>query len=86
MTMKDGVPDLAASRSLVRSALVVWRSITFVIPLLIGGVVAAFYRSSVRKQIDHLPNRQTFVSLQKETYVQRYEEVASLIETTRLSR
>ena len=87
MAMKDGVPDLAASRSLVRSALVVWRSTTFVIPLLIGGIVAAFYRSSAREaKIDYLPNRQTFVSLQKETYVQRYEEVASLIETTRLSR
>ena len=33
-----------------------------------------------------IPNRQTFVSLQKETYVQRYEEVASLVETSKLSR
>ncbi|NLZ15870.1 MAG: hypothetical protein GXY27_04290, partial [Erysipelotrichaceae bacterium] len=87
MATQNGLPDLTATRSLVRSALVVWRSITFVIPLLIGGVVAAFYRSSAKEaKIDHLPNRQTFVSLQKETYVQRYEEVASLIETTRLSR
>lgn len=87
MATQNGLPDLTATRSLVRSALVVWRSITFVIPLLIGGIVAAFYRSSAKEaKIDHLPNRQTFVSLQKETYVQRYEEVASLIETTRLSR
>lgn len=85
---KNGFPDVGATRSLVRAALVIWRSSTFVIPILIGGVVAAFYRSSARQAqpIGYLPNRQTFVSLQKETYVERYEEVASLIETTRLSR
>ena len=33
-----------------------------------------------------IPNRQTFYSLQKETYVERYEEVASLVETSKLSR
>ena len=33
-----------------------------------------------------IPNRQTFVTLQKETYVERYEEVASLVETSKLSR
>ena len=33
-----------------------------------------------------IPDRQTFYSLQKQTYVERYEEVASLVETSRLSR
>ena len=33
-----------------------------------------------------IPNRQTFVSLQKETYVERAEEVSSLVETSKLSR
>ena len=82
------VPDGAATRTLCRSALLIWRSITFVIPILIGGFVAAFYRSSPKNEVHagDLPNRQTFYSLQKETYVQRYEEVESLIETSRLSR
>ena len=83
-----GEPDPAATRTLCRSSLLIWRSSTFVIPILIGGIVAAFYRSSPKNEIHtgDLPNRQTFVSLQKETYVQRYEELESLIETSRLSR
>ena len=85
----NGIADGAATRTLCHSSLLVWRSSTFVIPILIGGLVAAFYRSSPKNEAHvggDLPNRQTFYSLQKETYVQRYEEVASLVETSRLSR
>jgi len=84
----NGVPDADASRTLCRSSLLLWRSSTFVIPILIGGFVAAFYRSSPKNEahMGDIPNRETFVSLQKETYVQRYEEVASLVETSKLSR
>ena len=77
------------SRALARAALLVWRSSTFVIPILIGGFVAAFYRSSPKQEAratGDLPNRQTFISLQQETYIERNEEVASLIETSKLSR
>ena len=84
-----GDVDPAATRTLARSALLVWRSFTFVIPILIGGFVAAFYRSSPKNEArmsENMPNRQTFVSLQKETYVQRAEEVSSLVETSKLSR
>ena len=83
-----GIPDAAATRTLCRSALLIWRSSTFVIPILIGGVVAAFYRSSPKNEVHvgDIPNRQTFYSLQKETYVQRAEEVESLVETTRFTR
>ena len=83
------IPDPVATRSLCRSALLLWRSSTFVIPITIGGFVAAFYRSSPKNEVHlsgDLPNRQTFYSLQQETYVQRYEEVESLVETTKLSR
>lgn len=90
--MVDGiltrVPDAAATRTLARSSLLLWRSSTFVIPILIGGFVAAFYRCSPKDEAHtgDMPNRQTFYSLQKETYVERYEEVESLVETSRLSR
>ena len=85
---EDGVPNLAMTRTLSRSALLVWRSSTFVIPITIGGFVAAFYRSAPKNEvhIGDMPNRQTFYSLQKETYVERYQEVESLVETSRLSR
>lgn len=84
-----GNPDLEASSTLCRSALLIWRSATFVIPITAGGIVSAFYRSSGKSMVQaigDMPNRQTFYSLQKETYYQRYEEVASLVETSRLSR
>ena len=89
MVTTDGVVDAAATRTLSRSALLIWRSSTFVVPILIGGFVSAFYRSSPKNEASvqgYVSNRQTFVSLQKETYVERYEEVASLVETSRLSR
>ena len=84
----DGIPDKTKTIALCRSSLLVWRSATFVIPILIGGLVAAFYRSSPKNEahMGDIPNRQTFYSLQKETYVERYEEVASLVETSKLSR
>ena len=80
--------DPDATKTLARSALLVWRSSTFVIPILIGGFVAAFYRSSPKNEIhaEDIPNRQTFYSLQQETYIERAEEVNSLVETSRLSR
>ena len=84
-----GAPDLEATSTLCRSALLVWRSSTFVIPITIGGLVTAFYRSSPTNDAafrGEMPDRQTFVSLQKATYVERYEEVESLVETSKLSR
>ena len=84
-----GNPSFEATRTLARSALLVWRSSTFVIPITIGGFVAAFYRSSPKKEAHasgDIPNRQTFYSLQNETFVERSQEVNSLVETTRLSR
>lgn len=78
-----------ASKNLCRSALLIWRFVTFTFPLLIAGLVAAFYRCSPKNeglQSDHLPNRQTFVSLQSETLVQRQEEVEKSMETRTLSR
>ena len=80
--------DKEATRTLARSSLLIWRSSTFVIPILIGGFVAAFYRSSPKGEVHEgdMPNRQTFYSLQQQTYVERYNEVESLMETSRLSR
>ena len=77
------------SRNLCRAALIVWRSITFSVPLLIAGFVAAFYRCSPKDEAHlhgDLPNRETFVALQNETFIQRQSEVLNAEETNRLSR
>ena len=84
-----GVPDLEATSTLCRSALLVWRSSTFVIPITIGGLVTAFYRSSPKNDATiqgEMPNRQTFFSLQQATFVERSTEVDALVETSKLSR
>ena len=77
------------SSSLSLSALLLWRSITFIIPILVAGLTTAFYRASPKNEVRErgdIPNRQTFVALQNETYVMRKEEVEALVETTTLSR
>ncbi len=78
-----------ASSSLTMSALLLWRSITFIIPIVVAGLTTAFYRASPREEVykrGDVPNRETFVALQNETYVMRKEEVDALIETQTLSR
>ena len=89
VALVDGVPDKDETIALCRSSLLVWRTSTFVIPVLIGGFVAAFYRSSPKNEATmqgDVPNRQTFFSLQQATFVERSEEVATLVETSKLSR
>lgn len=85
----DTSESLKSSQALCSAALLVWRTITFTIPLIFAGFVTAFYRGSPKEQpvqVGYASNRETFVSLQKETYYQRREELDTLINTTRLSR
>ena len=78
-----------ASYQLTVSALLLWRTITFIVPIVVAGLTTAFYRASPKEEVNErgdIPNRQTFVNLQRETYVMRKEEVDALVHTTRLSR
>ena len=77
------------SLALASSALLVWRSITFIIPLTIAGLVTAFYHASPKDDIaqnKNLPNYETLVALRQETYSERYQQVETLVETSRLTR
>lgn len=79
----------AECESMTKAALLIWRSITFIIPIVVAGFTTAFYRASPSKEVNargEYANRGTFVSLQRETYVMRKEELESFMETTRLSR
>ncbi len=78
-----------SSGQVTRACLLMWRSLTFTIPLIIAGFVAAFYRSSPKKEIENeerFPDRQTMVALQNETYTARMEELNSTISTGVLSK
>lgn len=84
-----GAATVAECESMTKAALVIWRSMTFIIPLVAAGFVTAFYRASPQKDVEargEYANRGTFINLQRETYVMRKEEVETLVATTRLSR
>lgn len=73
--------------SITSTAQIIWRFLTFTLPLLVGGIVAAFYRASPKEQVTQRNiNRQTFVALQRETYIERKQSADTLYETTRLTR
>ena len=89
LTSGESVPYAKASETLTVSALLLWRSITFILPIIVAGITTAFYRASPKEEVDKrgdIPNRQTFVALQNETYVMRKEEVDALMHTATLSR
>lgn len=89
VTAGEKVLYAKASESLAVSALLLWRSITFIIPIIAAGITTAFYRASPKDEVEKrgdIPDRETFVLLQNETYVMRKEEVDALVHTTNLSR
>ena len=79
----------AKSEALAVSCLLLWRSITFIVPIVVAGLTTAFYKASPKEEArerDDLPNRETFVALQNETYIMRKEEVDAIIQTQSLNR
>lgn len=83
------IDSISASRSMTRAALIIWRTATFSVPIVLAGFVAAFYKSSPKNEAHlhgDMPNRETFVALQNETFIQRQAEVINAEETNRLSR
>ena len=78
-----------SSEALAVSCLLLWRSITFIIPIVAAGLTTAFYKASPKEEArerEDLPNRETFVALQNETYIMRKEEVDAIVHTQSLNR
>lgn len=79
-------PDGGSSVS-TTAAQLIWRTVTFTLPLILGGIVTAFYRASPKENVpEHDSFRETFVSLQKNTYVERKDAADAEFETMRLNR
>ena len=75
------------SAAMANAALLLWRSITFIIPVTISGFVTAFYRASPKDEANEgKASRQTYIDLQRDTYVAREEELETMVETSRLTR
>ena len=84
-----GLTAEQASYSMCMTALLLWRSLTFIIPLFVAGIVTAFYRPRSKElpiRDGELPGRHTFVNLQNETYIERKTEVEMLEHTQELTR
>lgn len=87
----DGSFDITASKGLCSAAMLLWRTVTFTLPLIIAGIVTAFYKpsknaKSYAQEIPEMPTRQTFLTMQEETYLERQRDAETLIETRRLSK
>ena len=85
----DDAATIAATSGLTSAAQLLWRSITFIVPLIFAGVVTAFYHVTPKETAEEhgtIPNRETFVSLQGETYEDRKTEMDTILETQRLTR
>ena len=71
--------------SLISASMILWRTATFHIVLAISGLVSAFYKSRPKESF-HYANRETFVTLQLETYDERKKTADTMYETASLSR
>ncbi len=71
--------------AVISSSLILWRTSTFHIVLLISGLVSAFYKSRPKESLNYA-NRETFVTLQLETYDERKKSADTMYETSQLSR
>ncbi len=72
-------------KALISSSMILWRTATFHVVMVISGLVAAFYKSRPKESF-HYANRETFVTLQLETYDERKRSADTMYETASLSR
>ncbi len=64
---------------------IVWRTSTFYTNLLVGGLVTAFYRSSMEEVVDESGVVQTYDQVKTATFAERDRSSATLYQTSQLS-
>lgn len=64
---------------------IVWRATLFYTGLLVGGLVTAFYRSSMEEFVDEDGNVKTFIDVQSDTYEERKASSDTAFLTSQLS-
>ena len=77
------------SSELCSSALLLWRTTTFTLPLIFAGFVTAFYRAAphhLEKEEGEAPSRETFIEAQRQTLLEREKTLRETIHTNELSR
>ena len=79
----------AASESMCRTALLLWRSLTFAFPIITAGLVTAFYKASpkdITGRNGAIPNRHTLTQIQAETLDARTLELGNTLQTQQLTK
>ena len=89
--IKDSLDPAAASQALGSAALLIWRTISFSLPLLISGFVTAFYRAGGKHSVRYsdrevYENRKTMVEMKRETMLERQTILDNMIHTQELTR
>ena len=77
------------SMQLCSSALLLWRTTTFTLPLIFAGFVTAFYRATPRhieNEPGVAPSRETFIEVQRQTLLERERTLNETLTTNQLSR
>ena len=77
------------STELCSSALLLWRTTTFTLPLIVAGIVTAFYHATPRhieKEPGAAPSRETFIEVQRQTLMERERTLNETLTTNQLSR
>lgn len=74
-----------ASGIYMTSALLIWRSATYYIMVVLAGVVTVLYKASPKEEALNV-DRKTFVTMQLETYEERKRSSDTLYETSQMSR
>ena len=81
----------ASSAALGSAALLIWRTISFTLPLLIAGFVTAFYKTRGKHSVrfndrEVYENRKTMIEMKRETMLDRQTELDDMIHTANLNR
>ena len=80
-----------ASAALGSAALLIWRTISFSLPLLISGFVTAFYRTRGKHSVrfsdrEVYENRKTMLEMRRETMLERQTQLEQMIHTNTLNK
>jgi len=73
------------SGALTTAAQLIWRTATFYLGLIVGGIVTAFYRAAPKEK-NFKTDRKTFLELQRSTYEMRKKTSDTMFQTSQLSR
>lgn len=78
-------PVFGGNASFTKAVQIVWRASTFYTNLLVGGLVTAFYRSSMEEIVDESGHIKTFDEVKSVTFEERRETSVTQYQTSQLS-